>query len=184
MRFLFLCLLAISGCSLVAAAPSRRASYVMHEKRAAEPVDWHKTRRLEAHRVLPLRIGLTQQNIHELEELLMSVSHPDSPTFGQHWSPERVIEHFAPSEATISTVKGWLIASGFDRARIRVSHNKGWIDVNATTSEVELLLNTEYHVYTHPSGHEQISSCSTAISYPRILGLTHLRDRLRVLFSA
>ncbi len=152
MRFLFLCLLAISGCSLVAAAPSRRASYVMHEKRAAEPVDWHKTRRLEAHRVLPLRIGLTQQNIHELEELLMSVSHPDSPTFGQHWSPERVIEHFAPSEAT--------------------------------TSEVELLLDTEYHVYTHPSGHEQISSCSTAVSYPRISGLTHLRDRLRVLFSA
>ena len=165
MRSFLLCLLAI--CTLVACAPSRRASYVVHEKRAAEPVAWTRTRRLEAHKVLPLHIGLAQQNMHELEELLMSVAHPDSPTFGQHWSPERVVEHFAPSAATVSEVKNWLIASGFHPTRIRVSNNKGWIDVNATTSEVESLLNTEYYVYTHPSGHEQISPCCTAICYPR-----------------
>src|SRR5579863_5868355 len=84
MRISFLCFLSI--CTLVAAAPSRRGSNVVHEKRAAEPVAWAKTRRLEAHKVIPLRIGLAQQNILQLEELLMSVSHPNSPTFGQHWS--------------------------------------------------------------------------------------------------
>lgn len=101
----------------------------------------------------------------------MSVAHPDSPTFGQHWSPQRVMEHFAPSELTVSTVKSWLIASGFHPTRIRVSHNKGWIDVNATTSEVESLLDAEYYVYTHPSGQEQISPCCTALS-PRTSSLT------------
>ncbi|KAI9451656.1 subtilisin-like protein [Russula earlei] len=157
----FLQILAIS--SLVAAAPSRRANYVVHERRAAEPVTWMKSRRLDPDKVLPLRIGLAQQNLHELEDLLMSVAHPDSPTFGQHWSPERVAEHFAPSEDTISTVKLWLINEGFRGDRIRVSPSKGWIDVNATASEVESLLDAEYHVYTHPSGHEQIGCESYAL---------------------
>jgi tripeptidyl-peptidase-1 len=166
MRLSFFFLLAI--CTLVAGAPSRRVGYVVHEKRTVEPVAWFRTRRLEAHKILPLRIGLTQQNIHELEELLMSVAHPDSPTFGQHWSPGRVMEHFAPSQVTVSTVRSWLIASGFHPARIRVSHNKGWIDVNATTSEVESLLDAEYYVYTHPSGHEQISPYSIALLRVRV----------------
>lgn len=174
----FLQVLAI--CALVAGAPSRRAGYVVHEKRAVEPVEWAKTRRLEAHKVLPLRIGLTQQNVHEIEEMLMSVSHPDSPTFGHHWSPERILEHFAPSKATIAMVKSWLIDHGIHPARIRVSLSKGWIDLNATVSEVETLLDTEYHIYTHPSGHEQISSYSTTNGYPRI-SLTYLYDRLRIL---
>jgi len=169
MRLSFFFLLAI--CTLVAGAPSRRVGHVVHEKRTVEPVAWTRTRRLEAHKILPLRIGLTQQNIHELEELLMSVAHPDSPTFGQHWSPEQVMDHFAPSEVTVSTVKSWLIASGFHPARIRVSHNKGWIDVNATTSQVESLLDAEYYVYTHTSGQEQISPCCTAPS-PRTSCLT------------
>ena len=182
MRFSFLCFLAI--CTLVAAAPSRRGGYVVHESRAPEPVAWAKTRRLEAYNVIPLRIGLTQQNMHQLQELLMSVSRPDSPTFGQHWSPERVVEHFAPSEDTVSKVKNWLIASGFNPGQIRVSHNKGWIDVNATTAEVEYLLDTEYHVYTHSSGHVQISPCCSTICYPRMSCLTYMYDRLRVLLSA
>jgi tripeptidyl-peptidase-1 len=165
MRFLFLQVLAV--CLLVAGAPSRRASHVVHERRAVEPVAWVKTRRLEAHKVLPLRIGLTEQNTHELEEILTSVSHPSSPKYGHHWSPDRVLQHFAPSKDTISIVKSWLVNFGFHPGRIRLSPSKGWIDINATTSEVESLLSTEYHVYTHPSGHEQISS-STAMCYPHI----------------
>jgi len=182
MRISFLCFLAIS--TLVAAVPSRRGGHVVHERRAAEPVAWVKTRRLEAQKVIPLSIGLTQQNMHQLEELLSSVSHPDSPTFGQHWSPERVVEHFAPSKDTVSKVKDWLIASGFDPSRIRVSHSKGWIEVDATAAEVEHLLDAEYHVYTHPSGHEQISPCCSTIYYPHTSRQTHLCDRLRVLLSA
>src|SRR5712672_4749579 len=143
-------------CSLVAGLTSR-TNYVVHERRAAEPVDWVKTRRLNADKVLPLRIGLAQQHLHELEEILMSVSYPDSPMYGKHWSRERVVEHFAPNKVTTDAVKAWLIDSGFHPDRIRVSPSKGWLDIKATVSEVESLLDAEYHVYTHSSGHEQIS---------------------------
>ena len=143
-----------------AAVPSPRANHVVHERRAAEPLDWILSRRLESNKVLPMRFGLAQQNMHRLEELLLEVSHPESPKYGQHFTPAEVVETFSPSLETISAVTNWLVDSGFSRDRLRLSANRGWIHVNATTAEVEDLLNTEYHVYNHPSGDEQLGEFS------------------------
>jgi tripeptidyl-peptidase-1 len=142
--------------SVALAIPSPHFDYVVHETRAAEPVHWAKTGRLDSNRVLPMRFGLVQQNLHRLEEMLMSVSHPESPKYAQHFTPMEIVDTFSPTEETISAVTNWLVDSGFSRDRLRLSPNKGWIQVNASTSEVENLLNTEYHVYTHPSGDKQI----------------------------
>jgi tripeptidyl-peptidase-1 len=155
MRLLFLWVLTIGF--FVTGAPSRRANHVIHERRAVEPVNWVKSHRLEGHKSLTMRIGLAQQNQHRLEEALMSVAQPDSRTYGQHWTPKQVSEHFAPSEATISTVKSWLIDAGFHPDQLQLSHSKGWISVKLPVSEAESLLKAEYYVYTHPFGHEQIS---------------------------
>lgn len=141
---------------LAIAAPSRRSPHVLHEKRAADPVDWVLSHRLDANKVLPMRFGLSQQNLHKVEEMLMSVSHPESPNFGQHFTPEEIIENFAPSKETVDNVINWLADSGISRDRLKISANKGWVSVDATTAEVEELLNTEYHVYTHTeTGAEQ-----------------------------
>ena len=86
----------------------------------------------------------------------MSVSHPDSPRYAQHYTHMEVIDAFAPSEETISAVTNWLVDSGISRDRLRLSANKAWIHLNASTSEVENLLDTEYHIYAHHSGHTQI----------------------------
>jgi tripeptidyl-peptidase-1 len=161
MRLLLLWVLAIS--SLVAGAPSRRPNYVVHERRAAQPVNLVKTRRVEPHMSLTIRIGLVQRNLHQLEEELMSVAQPDSGKYGQHWSPERVAEHFAPSEATISTVKNWLLDAGFHPDQFQLSLSKGWISVRVHVSEAESLLKTEYFVYTHPSGREKIGPCRISL---------------------
>ena len=149
---------------VASAAPSPHSDYVVHEARAWEPEQWTKTRRLDFNTVLPMRFGLTQQNLHKLEEMLMSVSHPESPNYAQHFTPMEVVDAFAPSEETISAVTDWLVDSGFSRDRLRLSTNKGWIHLNASTSEVENLLNTEYHVYTHPSGDTRIGE-----EYPYVL---------------
>ena len=161
MHLLVLWVLAIV--SLVAGVPSRRANYVVHERRVAEPVNWVKTGRPEADRSLTIRIGLAQQNLHLLEGALMSVAQPDSQTYGHHWSPNRVAEHFAPSEATISTVKNWLIDAGFCPDRLQLSRSKGWISVKVRVSEAESLLKAEYHVYRNPFGREQIGPYRTSL---------------------
>lgn len=157
MRF-FLGLVALA-CATALAAPSSHITHVLHERRAIEPnEDWEITGRVEGTRVLPLRIGLTQSNLHELESLLMDVSHPESPLYGQHWSAKQVADHFAPSDEAIEAVRAWLEDAGFDEERMKLSHSKGWVEVDATVSEVEELLQTEYNVYTHTSGIEQIGA--------------------------
>ncbi len=93
--------------------------------------------------------------MHRVEELLMEVSHPESPRFGQHYSPNEVVDLFAPSAETISAVTNWLVDAGFARDSLRMSANKGWISMDATAAQVEELLKTEYHVWTHPSGEQQ-----------------------------
>lgn len=153
-----LSILALSGICL--AVPSHRSKHVVHERRAADPVDWIRSRRLDGNKVLPMRFGLAQQNMDKLEEMLMAVSHPESLTYGQHWSAAKVVETFAPSEGSIEAVANWLADSGISRDRLRLSVNKGWIEVNVTVAETEDLLKTEYHVYSHPSGDEQFGSIS------------------------
>ena len=156
MRSIFSFVVTLLGVVFAVPSSSLRSDHVVHEIRAAEPIHWAKTGRLNSNSVLPMRFGLVQQNLHRLEEMLMSVSHPDSPKYAQHFTPMEVVDTFAPSEETISAVTNWLVDSGFSRDRLRLSTNKGWIHVNASTSEVENLLNTEYHVYSHPSGDTQI----------------------------
>lgn len=138
------------------AGPARRSNHVLHETRALEPVEWVKSRRLEADFILPMRFGLAQSNLDKIEEMLASVSHPRSPKYGQHFSSAEIIETFAPNQHTIKAVTEWLVDSGISRDRIRLAANKGWIHVNATAAEAEGLLNAEYHIYSHLSGDEQI----------------------------
>ncbi|KAH0586015.1 hypothetical protein H2248_007292 [Termitomyces sp. 'cryptogamus'] len=161
MRFLALA----SFLAVCLAAPSPRASHhVVHETRAADPIDWQIVRRLEHDKVLPMRFGLRQENLHRIEEMLLAVSHPQSPTYGQHWTPSAVVETFAPSDDTIAAVANWLTDAGITRERLRLSVSKGWIDLNATVGEMEDLLKTEYHVYSHmETGDEQIGCVSYSV---------------------
>ena len=167
--------------SVAFAVHSPRSDYVLHETRAAEPIYWAKIGRLDSNSVLPMRFGLVRQNLHKLEEMLMSLSHPESLKNAQNFTPMEIVDIFAPSEETTSVVINWLVDSGFSRDRLRLSPNKGWILVNASTSEVENLLNTEYHVYSHPSGDKQIGENCPYVLKKMILFMVFRVPRL---FSA
>ncbi|KAI0028799.1 subtilisin-like protein [Vararia minispora EC-137] len=143
-------------CAIASAGTFKRADHVLHERRAMQPVSWVRERRLEADKILPLRIGLKQQNMDRVEDMLLSVSHPDSPTYAQHWSAERVVNFFAPHEDTVSAVTAWLAEYGLTGDRVRLSPNKGWLETELSVAEAEELLGAEYHVYSHASGIEQI----------------------------
>lgn len=59
--------------AVAAAAPTAPASHVVHEKRDALPRNWVKRSRLEGNVKLPMRVGLTQSNLHKGDDLLMEV---------------------------------------------------------------------------------------------------------------
>lgn len=144
--------------AIVTASPVTRSSHVVHERRSIIPTDWSHHSRLHEAVVLPVRIGLAQQNLHRAEEFVNEVAHPSSSKYGQHWSPRKIAEMFAPSQESIDEVKAWLSVSGIDPARISLSPSQGWISFNATRVELEYLLKTEYHTYTHTSGQKHVAT--------------------------
>jgi tripeptidyl-peptidase-1 len=62
-------LAAIAAVAHGAPAPAP-ARLVLHEERQSAASDWVKGARIEGDAVLPMRIGLTQTNLHRGEDLL------------------------------------------------------------------------------------------------------------------
>lgn len=153
-------LLLVAATALTATAtplrPARNSEHVEHERRSLR-TPWSKTSRLPRSHTIPLRIGLTQQNIDKADEFISEVADPASPSYGLHWSREKVIETFAPDKVVVDEVLGWLEDEGISRDRAAVSLGRNWISVTATRDEVEHLLRTEYHVYQHQDGHSHVA---------------------------
>jgi tripeptidyl-peptidase I len=141
-------------------------THVVHEKREITTSQWLKRDKLSSNAILPMRIGLKQQNLDRGPDFLMDVSHPESKNYAKHWTPEEIIDMFAPAQKTVDAVKEWLADFGIDAKRITHSDNNGWLALDATTAEAEGLLHAEYHYYQHTSKGHVTLACETYIYKP------------------
>ncbi|KAH8897175.1 putative alkaline serine protease AorO [Thozetella sp. PMI_491] len=143
--------LVLGTAALAAAIPTTfpRPGYTAHEKRAHEPHMWTRRNAVPRDVLLPVRIGLKQANLHKGHNLLMDVSRHDSPNYGKYYTAEEVTELFAPEQETVEIVRTWLEDSGIHPGRVSQSSNKAWLAFDATTVEVEELLQTEFYFYEH-----------------------------------
>ncbi|KAI0672543.1 subtilisin-like protein [Trametes maxima] len=157
--------LGLASLGLAARTPVKR---VVHEKRGALPPRWAPVRRAEPDRVLPLSVGLVQSNLENLEAYLLDVSHPDSPNYGQHWTPAKVADAFRPSAEAVDAVRAWLVEDGqIGAERIALSRSGSWITANVTVAEAEELLGTEYYVYQHAEGGREHVGCHNGYHVPQ-----------------
>jgi tripeptidyl-peptidase-1 len=135
--------------------------YVQHEvvgKRQTRHF-WTKRSRVAPRTILPVRIGLTQSNLQNADDYIMEVADPRSPKYGQHWTAKQIADTFAPSQNAIDAVKAWLQDAGISADRISLSRSLGWLTFDATATEVESLLKTEYHHYENEiTGRRQLAS--------------------------
>ncbi|KDQ11416.1 hypothetical protein BOTBODRAFT_35307 [Botryobasidium botryosum FD-172 SS1] len=141
----------------------RLGSYTTHEARRHAPSGWSKRGGLNKRATIPVRINLKQGNLNQAEKLLMAVSHPDSPNYGQHYSAKEVADLFAPSRESIDAVKDWLISAGLHPHRLQYSHPKGAVLVDMAIEEIEDLLQTEYDIYEHESGQPHVACDSYSV---------------------
>ena len=162
MRFTVLLSLVATACSVAAVTIS---PHVRHEHRRSIPEGWRVLRRAQPTSVVPLRIGLVQPNIDELEKHLLDVSHPESANYGKHWSPAKIAETFRPSKDSVDTVREWLTAEGIDGSRVQLSKTGGWLEAKVTIEEAESLLKTQYSIYEHTSGAQHLA-CDSAYHLP------------------
>jgi hypothetical protein len=57
----------------------------------------------------------------------MSSPKHDSPKYGRYYKAEEVAEIFAPSHATVNSVREWLVSAGIPAGKISQSVNKQWM---------------------------------------------------------
>jgi tripeptidyl-peptidase-1 len=93
---LFTTFLATSVLAVGSLATPIAQPLVVHEKRSPVPAGWTRRDVLDRRAILPMRIGLTQGNLHKGHDWLMDVSDPESEKFGRHWTAKEVAEAFAP----------------------------------------------------------------------------------------
>jgi len=132
--------------------------HVLHEKRARSS-QWQKRSRAAPGTTLPVRIGISQPDIHLGHDLLMEISNPKSKKYGQYLSAEEVGDMFRPKKESLKTVSDWLHNSGIESSRHNISAGRGWVKFEASVDELESLLYTQYHVYQHSESKEEHLGC-------------------------
>ncbi|KAJ6172130.1 Aorsin [Penicillium chermesinum] len=168
LRQLFYALTIVSSAG---AAPAS-VKHVLHEKRGSDSLDWIRGARVDRDAVLPVRIGLSQNNLEKGEQFLMEVSHPGSARYGKFWSAEEVHDMFAPSTEAVNSVREWLELAGIHASRVVHSDNKGWLAFDAKAHEAEELFKTEFYEHEHPSAQGMKIGCEE-YHVPE-----HLRDHI------
>jgi len=135
------------------------SEYVVHEARSPTTTGqstshsrWKRGSRLDPDAIVPLRIGLTQNNLHLGPDKLMEVAHPSSGNFGKHLTEDEVHGFFAPSDDTFSAVHSWLVGVGINETDIRRYANKGWLAVDLPVSKVEDMFRAQYHEHESEEG--------------------------------
>ncbi|TRX95570.1 hypothetical protein FHL15_003528 [Xylaria flabelliformis] len=139
----------MAAAQAVFASPVARSGYSVKDSHNV-PRDWAKVARAPAGQVMHLQIGLKQSNFAELEKQLYEVSDPAHQKYGQHLSADEVEELVKPTKETSDLVHEWLGDNGIVPSSYSAA--KDWITVTLPISDIERLLNTEYHIFQHKDG--------------------------------
>ncbi|KAK0123704.1 hypothetical protein ONS95_008714 [Cadophora gregata] len=135
------------------------ASHSLHERHLPQwGHQWTKKSKVPSSQVFPMRIGLKQHNLEAGHNRLMEISTPGSANYGNHMTPEEVIEFFAPRQSSTDAVMDWLVSSGISADRCAPSVNKQWIQFDATAEEANNLLFADFYLWEHSSGVHDVST--------------------------
>lgn len=107
-------LLGVAFIAAVAAVPTPPHDYILHEERTHTPREWRREQRVDGEAILPIRIGLKQENLENAYGHLMDVSDPNSPNYGKFWKAEDVYAMYAPDVEAVSAIMGWLESVGVE----------------------------------------------------------------------
>jgi len=97
--------------------------------------------------MMELTFAVKQQNIEKLQEELMRVSDPDSPSYGEHLTNEEVHKLVAPKSEHIAAVLNFLESHGVQG--ISATPNSDQITAAVSVATAEKMLSAQYHRLAH-----------------------------------
>lgn len=133
-------LLALAQLNPVLAA----SALVSHESLATLPSGWNQVGTPAADTNIQLSVGLTLENIEQLESHLQSVSTPGSANYGQFLDSDDIAAQYGPSDASIEAVTNWLNEAGITD----IYNNGQSIHFATTVSKANSLLGAEFNYYS------------------------------------
>ncbi|KAF9958066.1 hypothetical protein BGZ72_000931 [Mortierella alpina] len=158
-------LLAVLALLLVPQGPysGQFHTYINFEELVNPPTQWKYQEPAPASTKISLRIGLKLRNVERFQQMVIDLSTPGHPTFGQHMSNDEINAIIDPSEDSLRLVLEWLKSFG-----INAVHDGQWVKADVTVAQAQVLLKTQFGVYLNTlSGKTAVRTLS--YSLPEIL---------------
>jgi tripeptidyl-peptidase-1 len=134
-------------CCIVLALGSNGLRVEIETPFASAPSGWTPSGFPHPESTIQLVFAVKQQNVDELERVLLDASNPNSENYGSWWSHQAVHSLVAPKPEASRSVLAWLAAHGLAPSQTTV--NSDLIEVRASISQAEKLLQSQYRVFSH-----------------------------------
>jgi tripeptidyl-peptidase-1 len=105
-------------------------------------------------RGLNLRFGLVQHGFSHFESLLLNISDPSHPSYGNHLSKEQVHALSKPSNNTLKLVEDWLATH--NARSVKWSSSQDSVTAVVPVSSAESMLSTRFGVFEHAKSGKRV----------------------------
>ncbi len=106
----------------------------------------HQLSAVEDDRVLNFTVALSHNHSADLDQFLIDVQNPTSPTYHHYLAPQDFLKRFAPTQDQVDQVRAYLLTNGITINS--VSANRLLIRASGQAQKVSTAFNTRLHYYT------------------------------------
>ena len=154
--------LAVAG-GLASAIPAAAAgSTVIPQSQPAWATPQAKVATTSSSAQVSFRVYLNTPNESAAESYAASVSNPNSANYKHYLTPAQVKAQFAPSDASVSSVRDWLTSQGF--AIGDVPSNNEYVQATGSAAQIDKAFSTQLGEYK--VGDKTLRSTSSNVSVP------------------
>ncbi|KAI9727809.1 MAG: vesicle formation at the endoplasmic reticulum [Cirrosporium novae-zelandiae] len=138
----FTFLLGVVACALVCA---QAIDLQIFERLATVPPGWKQVSVPSPTRRLRFRIAIKNEHEALFEQLVLDISTPNHPKYGQHLSKTELKSMLRPSASATEAIIGWLSDEGIPARDIE--DDGDWINFYASVADAERIMNTRFYNY-------------------------------------
>ncbi|KAF9004123.1 subtilisin-like protein [Hymenopellis radicata] len=147
---------ALAAFALTVSGHGNPRAMTVHESREAVPQGFVPVETAKSETMLDLRIALTPRNITGLEHVLLSVSTPGSPLYGQYLSLDEVKDYASPTEDSVTAVKTWLAEHGVTDVAVTGAYSD-WLSIRIPIGTANILFAAKFQHFLDVDSGEEIA---------------------------
>jgi len=111
-----------------------------------------------------ITIGLKRRNMDVLNKILMEVSTPSSPKYGEHLTQDQMTDLIAPAKENVDRVLSWLSKFGVTPKRVDV--NQDYVRVEETLETIANIFGVKFEMFKFAKGGRKVARALEAVVVP------------------